>query len=147
VKKWARWTHIFAASAGVIHLVSDALGKTIGAKKPDLYNKIKDALHMLYLLVKDVNETFNDEITAIKTGEPIVIIVEPDVLPDWDDSAKYTIISDIFAVLKPGLEEVISDVGEGSVIASAISKFINDSQKYIDELDKMFKQADTEAAA
>lgn len=147
VKPWIKWTNVFASICGTIKTVNNFLTNILKEKNPELADRISGTLHLLYDAVKDINSAFVYEIKAIETGKSIKIIDEPEEIPEWDHksiSSSLDIVNDIWDVIIPSLKLIIPVVGEISVIADAVMKFINDSHYIIADLEKFIGEAKKE---
>ncbi len=146
---WIRWTQAFAALAGIVHTAGIIVSQRVSDK--DLANKIVHGLHALFSSIQAVNQAFLDEINAIQTGKPIVITVGPSPIPDWDDDDKLGLVDAIWQTFKPLLEGVMKQVagkgGDAAVVADAISQFIQNSDKILDDLRPLFGQAKKQLTA
>lgn len=146
---WIHWTQAFASLAGLVHTAGTIVNQRVSDK--NLANKIVHGLHALYESIQAVNLAFNDEIKAIQTGTPIVITVGPSDIPDWKDDDKLGLVDAIWQALKPLLEGVMKQVagkgGDAAVVADAISQFIQNSDKILDDLRPLFGQAKKQLAA
>lgn len=138
IQAWTSYTRYLAAFAGLLPVVDSIVDRLVQDK--NVQADILAALQATYKAAQGVDNEFLAGIKSMEAGTPPQYNFDPVPIPNWPDPNGNTtgFFDEVWNMVKPVLEQVMTKVASASPIAAAVAGLINSGDAVAAILDKTF---------
>lgn len=138
IQAWTSYTRYLASFAGLLPVVDSIVDRFVQDK--NVQADILAALQATYKAAQGVDNEFLAGIKSMEGGTPPQYSFDPVQIPDWPDpnSNATGFFDEVWNMVKPILEQVMTMVASASPIAAAVAGLINSGDAVAAILDKTF---------